>query len=37
MKLTSIGVTRKLYAETRNVDFEKSYLEDFIKLAVGGF
>ena len=32
-KLTSTGVTRKLYAATRGSDLNKPFIEDLIKLA----
>ena len=35
LRLNATGVTRKLYAATRDSDLEKSFVKDFIKLASG--
>lgn len=35
LRLNTTGVTRKLYAATRDFDLEKSFVKDFIKLASG--
>lgn len=35
LRLNATGVTRKLYAATRDFDLEKPFVKDFIKLASG--
>ena len=35
LRLNATGVTRKLYAATRDFDLEKPFIKDFIKLASG--